>query len=128
MGQYIDYRPALSRNGLSQEPGFAIFRFDGANTGTLRHIFSPLRLLDGKRNPYSPATRKSEVYMGYKREELVLKTAKEIVVKFIEVGNISPASFHDHFKNIYQTVENAVKEAEEAASRRERPGRKEGGA
>lgn len=47
--------------------------------------------------------------MGSKIDELVLKTAKEIVVKFIEVGNISPTSFHDHFKNIYRTVENAVK-------------------
>ena len=43
--------------------------------------------------------------MGAKTDELILKTAKEIVVKFIEVGNISPASFHDHFRNIYKTVE-----------------------
>jgi hypothetical protein len=50
--------------------------------------------------------------MGYKQEELVLKTVKEIVVKFIEVGNISPASFHDHFRNIYKTVDAAVKDAE----------------
>ncbi len=50
--------------------------------------------------------------MSYKREELVLKTAKEIVVKFIEVGNISPTSFHDHFRNIYRTVEASVKAAE----------------
>jgi len=49
--------------------------------------------------------------MGYKQEELVLKTVKEIVVKFIEVGNISPASFHDHFRNIYKTVDAAVKNA-----------------
>jgi hypothetical protein len=43
-----------------------------------------------------------------KQEELILKTVKEIVVKFIEVGNISPTSFHDHFRNIYQTVEKSV--------------------
>lgn len=42
-------------------------------------------------------------------DETILKVAKEIVVKFIEVGNISPSSFHDHFKNIYATVEQAVK-------------------
>jgi hypothetical protein len=47
--------------------------------------------------------------MSSKDEELVLKTVKEIVVKFIEVGNISPSSFHDHFRNIYNTVENAVR-------------------
>lgn len=44
-----------------------------------------------------------------KQDEIILKTAKEIVVKFIEVGNISPTSFHDHFRNIYQTVEKTVK-------------------
>ncbi len=51
--------------------------------------------------------------MAYKREEMVLKTAKEIVVKFIEVGNITPSSFHDHFRNIYQTVEASVKSSEQ---------------
>ncbi|MBS3759483.1 MAG: conjugal transfer protein TraB [Desulfobacterales bacterium] len=50
--------------------------------------------------------------MGLKHEELVLKTVKEIVVKFIEVGNISPTSFHDHFRNIYKTVDAAVKASE----------------
>jgi hypothetical protein len=51
--------------------------------------------------------------MGAKTDELILKTAKEIVVKFIEVGNISPASFHDHFRNIYKTVEASVLESAE---------------
>lgn len=49
--------------------------------------------------------------MGSKTDELILKTAKEIVVKFIEVGNISPASFHDHFRNIYKTIEKSVQES-----------------
>ena len=48
-------------------------------------------------------------------DELIIKTVKEIVVKFIEVGNISPSSFHDHFKNIYTTVDKAIKEADTAA-------------
>jgi len=47
--------------------------------------------------------------MSSKDDELILKTVKEIVVKFIEVGNISPSSFHDHFPNIYRTVENTVR-------------------
>jgi len=49
--------------------------------------------------------------MGSKTDELILKTAKEIIVKFIEVGNISPTSFHDHFRNIYTTIENSVRES-----------------
>jgi hypothetical protein len=50
-----------------------------------------------------------ELNMPSKDEELVLKTVKEIIVKFIEVGNISPSSFHDHFRNIYNTVESTVR-------------------
>ena len=42
-------------------------------------------------------------------EEQVLRAAKEIVVKFIEGGRISPAGFTDSFKNIYDTVHDTVK-------------------
>ncbi len=41
-------------------------------------------------------------------DEQVLKVAKEIVAKFIEVGRISPASFDDTFKSIYKSVKEAV--------------------
>ena len=51
-----------------------------------------------------------------KQDEMILKTVKEIVVKFIEMGNISPTSFHDHFKNIYATVEKSVKEDKNQSS------------
>ncbi len=37
------------------------------------------------------------------REELILKAAKEIVVKFIEVGRVSPASFNDTFNLVIDT-------------------------
>lgn len=51
-----------------------------------------------------------------KQDEMILKTVKEIVVKFIEMGNISPTSFHDHFRNIYATVEKSVKEDRKQSS------------
>ena len=38
------------------------------------------------------------------REELVLKVAKEIVVKFIEVGRLTPTTFPDTFKMVIDTV------------------------
>lgn len=41
-------------------------------------------------------------------DEQVLKVAKEIVAKFIEVGRVSPASFDDTFKSIYKSVREAV--------------------
>ena len=42
-------------------------------------------------------------------DEQILRATKEIVVKFIESGRISPSGFHETFKNIYSTVEKTVK-------------------
>ncbi len=41
-------------------------------------------------------------------DELILKITKEIVVKFIEMGRISPVSFSDTFQNIYSSIKNTV--------------------
>jgi hypothetical protein len=43
------------------------------------------------------------------REELLLKVAKEIVVKFIEVGRISPTSFADTFTMVIDTLRGSLK-------------------
>lgn len=37
-------------------------------------------------------------------EKQALQVAKEIVVKFIEVGRISPANFAEHFSEIYGEI------------------------
>ena len=42
-------------------------------------------------------------------DEQILRATKEIVVKFIEGGRISPTGFHETFKDIYHTVENTTK-------------------
>jgi predicted transcriptional regulator len=42
-------------------------------------------------------------------DEQILRATKEIVVKFIEGGRISPAGFPKTFENIYQSVEDTVK-------------------
>ena len=44
-------------------------------------------------------------------DEQILRTTKEIVVKFIESGRISPSSFHETFKDIYRTVEKATRDS-----------------
>ncbi|MBW1989269.1 MAG: hypothetical protein JRI97_06955 [Deltaproteobacteria bacterium] len=43
-----------------------------------------------------------------KAEDKYLQVAKEIAVKFIEVGRISPAGFGDVFNEIYRGVKDAV--------------------
>jgi hypothetical protein len=42
-------------------------------------------------------------------DEHILKTTKEIVVKFIETGRISPSGFSESFKSIYRTIDETVK-------------------
>ncbi|MBI5593397.1 MAG: conjugal transfer protein TraB [Deltaproteobacteria bacterium] len=42
-------------------------------------------------------------------DEHILKTTKEIVVKFIETGRISPSGFSESFKSIYHTIDETVK-------------------
>ena len=42
-------------------------------------------------------------------DETIVKVAKEVVVKFIEVGRLSPANFDETFKSIYQAVHDSVR-------------------
>jgi len=42
-------------------------------------------------------------------DEQILKTAKEVVVKFIECGRISPTSFAETFQIVYKAVDETVK-------------------
>jgi hypothetical protein len=43
------------------------------------------------------------------RDELLLKAAKEIVVKFIEVGRVSPTSFAEIFTMVIDTLRQSLK-------------------
>ncbi|KJS33007.1 MAG: hypothetical protein VR64_03580 [Desulfatitalea sp. BRH_c12] len=42
-------------------------------------------------------------------QEQVLRASKEIAVKFIEVGRISPSNFAETFKTIYDAVDATVR-------------------
>lgn len=43
-------------------------------------------------------------------DEQILRTTKEVVVKFIEVGRVSPTGFEEIFKGVYRAVCEAVRE------------------
>lgn len=42
-------------------------------------------------------------------DEQILRASKEIIVKFIETGRVSPSGFSEAFKSVYDTVAAAVK-------------------
>ena len=50
-----------------------------------------------------------------KRENLALQVTKEIVVKFVETGRISPGNFSEHFGPIYEEVLRVLRRGEAAA-------------
>jgi hypothetical protein len=43
-------------------------------------------------------------------DEQILRATKEIIVKFIEMGRLSPSNIHESFRDIYATVNETVKE------------------
>ncbi len=45
-------------------------------------------------------------------DEQILRASKEIVVKFIETGRVSPTAFPETFKNIYTVIRETVEDAE----------------
>lgn len=59
-----------------------------------------------KANPPEPQTAPAGKPVT---EEAILKVAKEVVVKFIEVGRLSPANFNETFREIYQAIREAVR-------------------
>lgn len=42
-------------------------------------------------------------------DEQILRAAKEVVVKFIEAGRLSPAGFPETFQTIYRTIDQTVR-------------------
>ncbi|MEN8257836.1 MAG: hypothetical protein ABFS09_08245 [Thermodesulfobacteriota bacterium] len=42
-------------------------------------------------------------------DELIMKISKEVVVKFIEVGRLSPAKFEETFQEVHRTVNSVAK-------------------
>jgi hypothetical protein len=43
-------------------------------------------------------------------DEQILRTAKEVVVKFIEAGRVSPAGFPETFRTVYTTIDQTVRQ------------------
>jgi len=41
-------------------------------------------------------------------DEKILKITKEVIVKFIELGRISPSNFEQHFNDIFWAVKRTV--------------------
>ncbi len=54
------------------------------------------------------ASQKDERLLDFKREELALKVTKEIMVKFIETGRVTPSSFQETFRSVHSEVKRGL--------------------
>lgn len=52
-----------------------------------------------------------------KRENLALQVTKEIVVKFVETGRISPGNFTENFGPIYEEVLRVISRGQDEQGR-----------
>lgn len=48
-------------------------------------------------------------------DEAILKISKEIAIKFIEMGRVTPATFDETFKSIHATIKSTVEKGQEDA-------------
>ena len=62
----------------------------------------------GSKPTGKPSYNNPRIDYHQKQQELVLKIAKEVVVKFIELGKVSPESFDEVFSSVYQTISNTI--------------------
>jgi hypothetical protein len=46
---------------------------------------------------------------GQVTDEAIFKVTKEIVVKFIEVGRLTPANFAETYERVFETVRKSVR-------------------
>lgn len=44
-------------------------------------------------------------------EEQILRASKEVVVKFIEMGRLSPSGFAETFTAVYQAIDSTVRDS-----------------
>ena len=59
---------------------------------------------------YKMPEQKGQPFVRPVTDEAVLKTVKEIMVKFIEIGKVTPANFEEHYRLIFNTVRQSAEE------------------
>ncbi len=58
--------------------------------------------------PRKGCRSEAEAVRAMREREVVMKVAKEIVVKFVEMGKVTPSSFNEVFSMVHTTVKEAM--------------------
>lgn len=59
---------------------------------------------DAKKEAVQPASPNKTI-----TDELIMKITKEVVIKFIEVGRLSPPKFAETFQEVHRTVSDVAR-------------------
>ena len=54
--------------------------------------------------------QKKQPYNRPVTDEAIFKVTKEIVVKFIEIGRVTPGNFEEHYERVFNAVRKSAKE------------------
>ena len=46
--------------------------------------------------------------LQFRKQTLALNTAKEIMIKFIEAGQVTPSSFQETFRSVYSEIKRVL--------------------
>ena len=60
-----------------------------------------------------PDTTKKKSFSRPVTDEAIFKVTKEIVVKFIEVGRLTPANFEETYERVFATVKQSARDINE---------------
>ena len=66
----------------------------------------------GKMTMSNQSQKKHDPLQKPVTEDAILRVTKEVVIKFIEVGRLSPGNFGETFDDIYTSVRSTVKKAQ----------------
>lgn len=58
----------------------------------------------------SEQQKKQQSFARPVTDEAILKTTKEIMVKFIEIGRVTPGNFQENYERVFKTVKQSAEE------------------
>ena len=111
------YHSSNPRSRVSLASGHALWYIESEGWSAVHGFPSPQKpLLSKEKIGLLPTSRGFLVRGGVSRmtrdEEKILKIAKEVVVKFIEIGRVSPTQFEGVFQSVFRTIKSSVSSEE----------------
>jgi hypothetical protein len=100
----------MPHGGISASPKASAFPDVGPSSNQQRLFFWQVAFPEGNARHQNPS--KIEWPNMQADDEKILRLAKEIIIKFIELGRVSPTNFEAHFKSVFWALKKTVLDAQ----------------